>query len=91
MILLALKKKEFTNKLNEILAFGSSISPRTYVYKMGLDISQLFKSHDNPIPESAITNQDTIISHKNFNVTSFASNFSSDKVFYTRASLPKQL
>lgn len=78
------ERKEFTNKLNEILAFGNSISPRTFVYKMGLDISQLFKTHENPIPESAILNNNTIISHKNFNVTSFASNYSSDKIFYTR-------
>ncbi len=78
------ERKEFTNKLNEILAFGNSISPRTFVYKMKLDFSKLFKTHDNPIPNSAILNLDTIISHKNFNVTSYASNYSNDKVFYTR-------
>ena len=78
------ERKELTNKLNELLAFGNSISPRTFVYKMKLDISKLFKTHDTPIPNSAILNLDTIISHKNFNVTSYASNYSNDKVFYTR-------
>ena len=48
------ERNEYSIKLKEILAYGSSISPRTFVYKMILDVSKLFNSHTDPIPDSAI-------------------------------------
>lgn len=78
------ERNEYSKKLKEILAYGSSISPRTFVYKMILDVSKLFNSHTDPIPDSAIIDNNIIVKHKNFNTTSFASNNSIDKIFYSR-------
>ena len=78
------EKKEFTEKLNKILSYGSTISPRTYVKKVDLKIPLLFKSVDNSIPDSAIIKNEQIISHNSFNVTSFNTNSSNKKILYTR-------
>ena len=78
------EKKQFTEKLNKILAYGNSVSPRTYAYKMKMDFSKLFKAADTPIPNDAILNNDLIISHKNFNITSIATDHLNEKVYYTR-------
>ena len=78
------EKKEFTEKLKSILSYGSTISPRTYVNKIVLNIPLLFKSLSDPIPDSAIIRNEQIISHKNFNVTSFNFDNLNDKIFYTR-------
>ena len=78
------EKKEFTEKLNEILSYGSTISPRTYVKKVDLKIPLLFKSVENSIPDSAIIKNEQIISHNSFNVTSFNTNSSNKKILYTR-------
>ena len=78
------EKREFTNELNKILSFGTSVSPRTSVYNMELDFSQLFDDKEHLIPKGSILSNDLIISHKNFNVTSFSSGFTNEKVFYTR-------
>ena len=83
------EKKEFTEKLKSILSYGSTISPRTYVNKIELNIPLLFKSLSDPIPDSAIIRNEQIISHKNFNVTSFNFDNLNDKIFYTTP-LPNQ-
>ena len=78
------EKKEFTEKLNSILSFGNTISTRTYVNKVDLNIPMLFKTFNDPIPDSTVIRNEEIISHKNFNVTSFNVENSNDKIFYTR-------
>lgn len=78
------EKKQFTEKLNKILAYGNSVSPRTYAYKMKMDFSKLFKAADTSFPNDAILNNDLIISHKNFNITSIATDHLNEKVYYTR-------
>ena len=78
------EKKQFTNKLNEILAYGNSVSPRTFAYKMNMDFSKLFNAVDSSIPNDAILTNDLIISHKNFNITSIATDHLNEKVYYTR-------
>ena len=78
------EKKQFTEKLNKILAYGNSVSPRTYAYKMNMDFSKLFKAADTSFPNDAILNNDLIISHKNFNITSIATDHLNEKVYYTR-------
>ena len=78
------EKKEFTEKLNSILSFGNTISTRTYVNKVDLNIPMLFTNLDNPIPDSIIIRNEEIISHKSFNLTSFNLDNSNDKIIYTR-------
>ena len=78
------EKKQFTEKLNKILAYGNSVSPRTYAYKMNMDFSKLFKAADTSFPNDAILSNDLIISHKNFNITSIATDHLNEKVYYTR-------
>jgi len=78
------EKKQFIEKLNKILAYGSSVSPRTFAYKMDIDFSKLFNIADSSIPKNAILKNDLIISHKNFNITSVATDHLNKKVYYTR-------
>ena len=78
------EKKEFTEKLNKILSYGSTISPRTYVKKVDLKIPLLLNRLNNSIPDSAIIKNEQIISHNSFNVTSFNTNSSNKKILYTR-------
>ena len=78
------EKKEFTEKLNSLLSFGNTISTRTFVNKVDLNIPMLFKTLNNPIPDSTVIRNEEIISHKSFNVTSFNIENSNDKIFYTR-------
>ena len=78
------EKKEFTEKLNSILSFGNTISTRTYVNKVDLNIPMLFTTINDSVPNSTVLINEEIISHKNFNVTSFNVENSNDKIFYTR-------
>ena len=78
------EKKEYTEKLNSILSFGNTISTRTYVNKVDLNIPMLFTNLDNPIPDSIIIRNEEIISHKSFNLTSFNLDNSNDNIIYTR-------
>ena len=78
------EKKQFTEKLNTELTYGTTISPRTYIYKTGIDVSQLFKDYSDPVPLSAIDTNVLIVTHKGFNVTSYSTNHNGEKVFYTR-------
>ena len=78
------EKKEFKEELIKILSYGSAMSPRTSVNKIDLNIPLLFKNLDNPIPYSSIIKNEQIISHNNFNVTSFNVDNSNSKIFYTR-------
>ena len=78
------EKKAFTQKFDSILTYGTTVSPRTYVYKNDINISEVFKDYANPIPKDAIDTAKLIISHKGFNVTSYSTNYNGEKVFYTR-------
>ena len=78
------EKGTFTNQFDSVLTYGPAVSPRTYVYKNDIEISELFKDYANPIPKEAIDTAKLIISHKGFNVTSYSTNYDGKKVFYTR-------
>ena len=51
---------------------------------MNMDFSKLFKAADTSFPNDAILSNDLIISHKNFNITSIATDHLNEKVYYTR-------
>ena len=75
------EKKHFTEKLNTELTYGTSISPRSYVFKTDIDVSQLFKDYSDPIPSNAIDTNLLLVKHKGFNVTSYSTNYNGEKVF----------
>ena len=78
------EKREFIQTLEKSLAYGTVISPRTFLYKMPLDVGMLFKDFRNMIPEESFDSARLQISHKGFNITSYATSFRKNQVFYTR-------
>ena len=78
------KEKEFLQTLEKSLAYGTVISPRTYLYKMPLDVSKLFHDYRNIIPKESYDTARLRVAHKGFNITSYDQSFKKDQVFYTR-------
>ena len=78
------EKKAFLQTLEKSLAYGTVISPRTYLYKMPLDVSKLFHDYRNIIPKESYDTARLYVTHKGFNITSYDQSFNKEQVFYTR-------
>ena len=78
------EKRTFIKEVDSLLTYGRKISPKTYVYKYGVDVSQLFKDYGNPVPSSAIDTSSLIVKNNGFNITSYATTNDPKDIFYTR-------
>jgi outer membrane protein OmpA-like peptidoglycan-associated protein len=78
------EKKLFIQKMDSTLTYGRLISPKTFVYKTKIDVSQLFKDYSDPIPSTATDSAQLLIKHNKFNITSFSATNKEENIFFTR-------
>tara|TARA_B100001287_G_scaffold149500_1_gene125873 strand:+ start:3217 stop:6507 length:3291 start_codon:yes stop_codon:yes gene_type:complete len=78
------EKRKFIKEIDSLLTYGRKISPKTYVYKYGVDVNRLFKDYSNPIPYNSLDSSTLIVKNKGFNITSYATTNNPRNIFYTR-------
>ena len=81
------EKKSFNQKMDSTLTYGRIMSPKTYVYKSLIDVTQLFKDFSNPIPKKANDSSYLLAKNEGFNVTSYCTSFDNNDIYYTRHSI----